>query len=74
VAATAIVVAVVGYPLIKQTLRTGSLADGLRKFETRIEPAVPWQMAVAYHRYLDYPGRHAGHAYQRQPTVPLCAT
>jgi heptose-I-phosphate ethanolaminephosphotransferase len=53
VAATAIVVAVVGYPLIKQTLRTGSLADGFEKFETRIEPAVPWQMAVAYHRYLD---------------------
>ncbi|MEZ1314735.1 phosphoethanolamine transferase CptA [Pseudomonas fluorescens] len=53
VAATAIVVAVVGYPLIKQTLRTGSLADGFEKFETRIEPAVPWQMAVAYHRYLE---------------------
>ncbi|WP_219094017.1 phosphoethanolamine transferase CptA [Pseudomonas sp. UMAB-40] len=53
VAATAILVAVVGYPLIKQTARTGSLAGGFEKFETRIEPAVPWQMAVAYHRYLD---------------------
>ena len=53
VAATAIIVAVVGYPLIKQTARTGSLAGGFEKFETRIEPAVPWQMAVAYHRYLD---------------------
>ncbi|AWY39290.1 phosphoethanolamine transferase CptA [Pseudomonas putida] len=53
VAATAIVLAVVGYPLIKQTLRTDSFADGFEKFETRIEPAVPWQMAVAYHRYLD---------------------
>lgn len=53
VAATAIVVAVVGYPLIKQTLRTGNFAEGFEKFETRIEPAVPWQMAVAYHRYLD---------------------
>jgi heptose-I-phosphate ethanolaminephosphotransferase len=53
VAATAILVAVVGYPLVKQTLRTGSLTDGFEKFETRIEPAVPWQMAVAYHRYVD---------------------
>ncbi|NUT78554.1 phosphoethanolamine transferase CptA [Pseudomonas sp. C1C7] len=53
VAAFAIVLAVVGYPLIKQTLRTDSFADGFEKFETRIEPAVPWQMAVAYHRYLD---------------------
>ncbi|MDD0994963.1 phosphoethanolamine transferase CptA [Pseudomonas sp. TNT2022 ID1044] len=53
VAATAILVAVIGYPLVKQTLRTGSFASGFEKFETRIEPAVPWQMAVAYHRYLD---------------------
>ncbi|VVO25874.1 phosphoethanolamine transferase CptA [Pseudomonas fluorescens] len=53
VAATAILVAVIGYPLIKHTVRTGSLASGFEKFETRIEPAVPWQMAVAYHRYLD---------------------
>ncbi|HJR30050.1 MAG TPA: phosphoethanolamine transferase CptA [Pseudomonas sp.] len=53
IAATAILLAVVGYPLIKQTARTGSLASGFEKFETRIEPAVPWQMAVAYHRYLD---------------------
>lgn len=53
VAAIAIVFAVVGYPLIKQTQRTGSFAGGFEKFEDRIEPAVPWQMAVAYHRYLD---------------------
>ncbi|MHC8308851.1 phosphoethanolamine transferase CptA [Pseudomonas sp. GT1P32] len=53
IAATAILVAVVGYPLAKQTAHTGSFASGFEKFETRIEPAVPWQMAVAYHRYLD---------------------
>ena len=52
VAATAILVAVVAYPLAKQTARTGSFAGGFDKFETRVEPAVPWQMAVAYHRYL----------------------
>ena len=50
-AATAILVAVIGYPLVKQTARTGSLAAGYEKFETRIEPAVPWQMLVAYRRY-----------------------
>lgn len=48
---TVIVLAVVGYPLVKQTLRTGSFARGLEKFENRIEPAVPWQMLVAYRRY-----------------------
>jgi len=53
VAATAILVGVIGYPLVKQTVRTGSFAEDFEKFETRIEPAVPWQMAVAYHRYLD---------------------
>ncbi|WP_322843550.1 phosphoethanolamine transferase CptA [Pseudomonas sp. B33.4] len=53
VAALAIVIAVVGYPLVKQTMRMGTFAQGFEKFETRIEPAVPWQMAVAYHRYLD---------------------
>ncbi|PKH79521.1 hypothetical protein CXF97_17445 [Pseudomonas sp. Choline-02u-1] len=53
VAATAIVIAVAGYPLIKQTMRMGNFAEGFEKFETRIEPAVPWQMAVAYHRYLE---------------------
>lgn len=53
VAAMAILVAVIGYPLVKQTMRTGSFAQGFEKFETRIEPAVPWQMAVAYHRYLE---------------------
>ncbi|MFS2202733.1 phosphoethanolamine transferase CptA [Pseudomonas sp. Pseusp3] len=53
VAAVAILVSVVAYPLIKQTQRTGSFAAGFEKFETRIEPAVPWQMAVAYHRYLE---------------------
>lgn len=53
VAATAIVIAVAGYPLIKQTMRMGNFAEGFEKFETRIEPAVPWQMAVAYHRYQE---------------------
>ncbi|WP_335945210.1 phosphoethanolamine transferase CptA [Pseudomonas sp. G166] len=51
VAAVVIVGAVVGYPLVKQTLRTGDFAGGLEKFEDRIEPAVPWQMLVAYRRY-----------------------
>lgn len=53
VAATAILVAIVGYPLVKQVSRTDTLAEGLEKFETRIEPAVPWQMVVAYRRYRE---------------------
>ena len=50
-AATAILVAVVGYPLVKQIARSDRLEDAIERFETRIEPAVPWQMIVAYHRY-----------------------
>ena len=53
VAATALLVAVVGYPLVKQIARSDSLRGGLERFETRIEPAVPWQMLVAYRRYLE---------------------
>ncbi|WP_323165079.1 phosphoethanolamine transferase CptA [Pseudomonas atacamensis] len=60
VAATAIVIAVAGYPLIKQTMRMGNFAEGFEKFETRVEPAVPWQMAVAYHRYLETLGDMQG--------------
>ncbi|MCU7646721.1 phosphoethanolamine transferase CptA [Pseudomonas piscis] len=52
-AAVAILVAIVGYPLVKQISRTDTLAQGLEKFETRIEPAVPWQMVVAYRRYRE---------------------
>jgi heptose-I-phosphate ethanolaminephosphotransferase len=40
------------------------------KFETRIEPAVPWQMAVAI-TVTPTTGRHAGHARQRQQIPPL---
>ncbi|WP_339452608.1 phosphoethanolamine transferase CptA [Pseudomonas sp. EA_5y_Pfl2_R50] len=71
VAAMAIVVAVVGYPLIKQTLRTGSFAGGFEKFETRIEPAVPWQMAVAYHRYLDTLADMQGMLHSASKIAPL---
>jgi heptose-I-phosphate ethanolaminephosphotransferase len=71
VAATAIVVAVVGYPLIKQTLRTGSFAEGFEKFETRIEPAVPWQMAVAYHRYQETLADMQGMLHNASKIAPL---
>ena len=51
VAAMAIVIAVVGYPLVKQIARAETLAGAMEKFENRVEPAVPWQMVVAYRRY-----------------------
>ena len=52
-AAVGILVAVVGYPLIKQTLKHDTLAAAMESFESRVEPAVPWQMVVAYRRYLE---------------------
>lgn len=51
VAAMAIVIAVVGYPLIRQVIKNDTLTAAIEKFETRVEPAVPWQMVVAYRRY-----------------------
>ncbi|MDF3133919.1 phosphoethanolamine transferase CptA [Pseudomonas extremaustralis] len=51
VAATAILVAIIGYPLVKQIARSDTLEDAIDRFESRIEPAVPWQMIVGYHRY-----------------------
>jgi heptose-I-phosphate ethanolaminephosphotransferase len=51
VTAVALLVAIIGYPLAKQMARHDDLASGLEAFESRIEPAVPWQMLVAYHRY-----------------------
>jgi heptose-I-phosphate ethanolaminephosphotransferase len=51
VVATALLVAIIGYPLAKQMSRFDTTAAGLEAFESRIEPAVPWQMLVAYHRY-----------------------
>jgi len=51
VMATALLVAIIGYPLAKQMARHDDVASGFEAFESRIEPAVPWQMLVAYHRY-----------------------
>ncbi|ETK17083.1 hypothetical protein H097_16970 [Pseudomonas sp. FH4] len=51
VAATAIVLAIVGYPLVKQIATNDTLERAIDGFETRVEPAVPWQMIVAYRRY-----------------------
>jgi len=71
VAAAVIVVAVVGYPLIKQTQRTGTLAGGLEKFEDRIEPAVPWQMVVAYRRYTEQLENMQGMLHSASTIAPL---
>jgi heptose-I-phosphate ethanolaminephosphotransferase len=51
VVAATLLVAIIGYPLAKQLARHDDVAGGIEAFETRIEPAVPWQMLVAYHRY-----------------------
>lgn len=49
--AAALLVGIIGYPLAKQLARHDGVAEGIEAFESRIEPAVPWQMLVAYHRY-----------------------
>lgn len=70
-AAAVIVLAVVGYPLIKQTLRTGSFAYGLEEFEDRIEPAVPWQMLVAYRHYGEQLENMQGMLHSTSKIAPL---
>lgn len=52
-AATAIVLAVVGYPLVKQIATNPTMELAIDGFESRVEPAVPWQMIVAYRRYTE---------------------
>ncbi|OOG86219.1 hypothetical protein B0E42_12000 [Pseudomonas sp. A25(2017)] len=71
VVAAVIVLAVVGYPLIKQTLRTGSFAYGLEEFEDRIEPAVPWQMLVAYRHYGEQLENMQGMLHSASKIAPL---
>ncbi|MCI0996483.1 phosphoethanolamine transferase CptA [Pseudomonas corrugata] len=71
VAAVVILGAVVGYPLVKQTQRAGSLAGGLEKFEDRIEPAVPWQMLVAYRRYGEQLASMQGMLHSASKIEPL---
>lgn len=52
-AAVAIVLAVVGYPLVKQIATNPTMELAIDGFESRVEPAVPWQMIVAYRRYTE---------------------
>jgi len=70
-AATAILVAIVGYPLVKQIARSETLADGIDRFETRIEPAVPWQMIVAYRRYTEQLDNMQGMLHSASQIPPL---
>ena len=70
-AATAILVAIVGYPLVKQIARSETLADGIDRFETRIEPAVPWQMIVAYRCYTEQLDNMQGMLHSASQIPPL---
>lgn len=70
-AATAILVAIVGYPLVKQIARSETLADGIDRFETRVEPAVPWQMIVAYRRYTEQLDNMQGMLHSASQIPPL---
>jgi len=51
IVALALLIGFVGLPLYKQVQRTGSFDSGLEKFESRVEPAVPWQLLIGYQNY-----------------------
>ncbi|MGV8841817.1 MAG: phosphoethanolamine transferase CptA [Pseudomonas sp.] len=46
-----LVLALLVYPLGKQIVRHSTLQVALEKFESRVEPAVPWQLLIGYRRY-----------------------
>ena len=71
IAATAILVGVVGYPLVKQIARSDTLDDAIDGFESRVEPAVPWQMIVAYRRYTEQLNSMQGMLNSAAVVVPL---
>ncbi|MFZ6045995.1 phosphoethanolamine transferase CptA [Pseudomonas sp. CR3202] len=51
VASLALLVALVGYPAVKQGLGNDSFEAARDSFEKRMEPAVPWQLLVGYRQY-----------------------
>lgn len=52
----ALFVALLAYPLGKQVYKHGNWPVALEKFESRVEPAVPWQLVVGYRKYLEQLG------------------
>lgn len=53
VVSVALLAFLLGFPLYKQTQRTSSFADAVDKFESHVEPAVPWQLLIGYRNYRD---------------------
>lgn len=51
ITSAAILFMLIVLPFSKQLGRHEDMAAAFESFETRVEPAVPWQMLVAYHRY-----------------------
>jgi heptose-I-phosphate ethanolaminephosphotransferase len=49
----ALLIGLVAWPLYKQVQRTGSFDEGLEKFQSRAEPAVPWQLLIGYNNYRE---------------------
>lgn len=49
----ALFVGLLVYPLTAQILKRPTLQMALEKFEARVEPAVPWQLAIGYRKYRE---------------------
>ncbi len=47
----ALVLAVLGYPLGKEYVQKNSWGEAVEHLQTRMEPAVPWQLVMGYEKY-----------------------
>ncbi len=47
----ALVLVVLGYPLTKEFVQKGNWEAAVEHMQTRMEPAVPWQLVVGYQKY-----------------------
>lgn len=46
-----LVLSVLGYPLGKEYVQKDSWGEAVKHLQTRMEPAVPWQLVVGYQKY-----------------------
>jgi heptose-I-phosphate ethanolaminephosphotransferase len=51
VASVLILVGLLGYPVVKELSKGSSVDGAVAQVESKFEPAVPWQLAVGYHKY-----------------------
>ncbi|WP_394559753.1 phosphoethanolamine transferase CptA [Aquipseudomonas alcaligenes] len=44
---------VLGYPLVKEYVQQGHWGEAVEHLQTRMQPAVPWQLLVGYEKYRE---------------------